>query len=393
MEERVCAMDKGGFDVKRLEELLEECLCEQLSRIIISNRRKAALSQKIVIRPFLERGVLWFQAEEYKDNQVFHTNYERQEAGEYILSLLAESYKQMGIFMADCQYEVLVSKKGKANIKKHQNQELRKIDLGHNRRKSYILNEREKLPFLVELGVQTESGKIVDKKQKKFRQINRFLEFIRDILPELPKDRKLTVIDFGCGKSYLTFAMYHYLKVMKGYDVCMTGLDLKKDVIESCNRLAEQFGYEGLSFRQGDIGSYEGAGQVDLVVTLHACDTATDLALDKAVRWGAKVILSVPCCQHEMNRQIRSNLLTPVLKYGILKERISALMTDGLRANLLEQMGYEVQIMEFIDMEHTPKNLLIRAVYRNSGAGSEAYENLCDSMNLHGTLEQLLRNV
>lgn len=377
--------------MERLEGLLEECLCEQLSRVVISGKRQSEGSRKVVIRPFKEKGTLFFQTEEYRNDQVFHTNHDRQEIERYILSLVPGRYRQIGIFMADCQYTVLVSKKGRANIKKQMFQGVKKIDLAHNRKKAYILSEDEKIPFLVELGVQTESGKIVDKKQKKFRQINRFLEFIRDILPELPRDRKITVIDFGCGKSYLTFAMYHYLKNRKGYDVRMIGLDLKEDVILRCNRLAQQFGYEDLEFLQGDIRSYEGVDQADMVVTLHACDTATDHALDKAVRWGAKVILSVPCCQHEMNRQISSELLEPVFRYGILKERIAALMTDGLRASLLEQKGYEVQILEFIDMEHTPKNLLIRAVYRDrKKSGQDSYERLCDTMNLHGTLEQLL---
>lgn len=378
--------------MERLAELLEECLCEHLSRMIISNRRKADVSDKIVVRPYIKDG-LWFQLEEYRNNQVFHKNCRKEEAVNYIWALFPDSYKQMEIFMEDCQYSVLVSRKGRSSIKKRALDHFRKIDLSHNRTKKYILPQNEKISFLVELGVQTESGKIIDKKQKKFRQINRFLEFVRDILPELPRDQKITVIDFGCGKSYLTFAMYHYLKIMNGYDVRMIGLDLKKDVIDTCNRLAQKFDYGDLTFLQGDIASYEGMEQVDMVVTLHACDTATDYAMERAVRWGAKVILSVPCCQHEVNRQISSELLEPVLKYGVLKERIAALLTDGLRADLLEQKGYEVQILEFIDMEHTPKNLLIRAVYHGQPQSqTDSYNRLCDNMNLHTTLERLLRN-
>lgn len=378
--------------MERVAELLEQCLCEKLSRGIISNRRKSDVSNKIVIRPFRERELL-FQVEEYRNNQVFHRNYRKEEALQYILVLFPDCYKQLDLLMEDCQYSVLVNKKGKSVIKKKEQAGFRKIDLRHNRKKEYILAPDEKVPFLVELGVQAESGKIIDKKQKKFRQINRFLEFVRDILPELPKDRRLTIVDFGCGKSYLTFAMYHYLRIMNGYDVRMIGLDLKKEVIEHCQKLAQRFNYTDLTFLQGDIASYDGVRQVDMVVTLHACDTATDFALEKAVRWGAKVILSVPCCQHEMNRQMTGGLLEPVVKYGLLRERIAALMTDGLRAELLEQKGYEVQILEFIDMEHTPKNLLIRAVYRNRHQNrTDSYDKLCDSMNLHGTLERLLRN-
>ena len=196
----------------------------------------------------------------------------------------------------------------------------------------------------------------------KYRQINRFLEFIRDVLPDLPSGREITVVDFGCGKSYLTFAVYYYLNRLLGLDVRMIGLDLKADVIRECSRLAEKYGYEKLTFCVGDIASYQGASAVDMVMTLHACDTATDYALEKAVRWGARVILSVPCCQHELNRQIACEPLGPVLKYGLLKERMAALLTDGLRAGRLECEGYAVQILEFIDMEHTPKNILIRAV-------------------------------
>ena len=218
------------------------------------------------------------------------------------------------------------------------------------------------MPFLVDLGVQTKDGKIVHARYDKFRQINRFLEFIEDVLPKLDKNRENVILDFGCGKSYLTFAMYYYLKELRGYPVRIIGLDLKEDVIRTCSRLAEKYGYENLTFLTGDIASYEGVDHVDMVVTLHACDTATDYALYKAVKWGAKVILSVPCCQHELNAQMKSERFAPLFQYGIIKERTAALFTDALRAQLLESQGYRVQILEFIDIEHTPKNLLIRAV-------------------------------
>ena len=212
------------------------------------------------------------------------------------------------------------------------------------------------------MGVMTADGKIVRTKFDKFRQINRFLEFIEDILPQLDKNREVTILDFGCGKSYLTFAMYYYLHELKKYDVRIIGLDLKSDVIRHCNELSEKYGYEKLKFLEGNIADYTGVDEVDMVVTLHACNTATDFALDKAVGWNAKVILSVPCCQHELNAQMKNELLEPVFKYGLIKERMAALFTDALRAEYLESMGYEAQILEFIDMEHTPKNILIRAV-------------------------------
>lgn len=383
--------------MEQLTEILKTVLDEQLMRIIISNPRKSMETKKMEIRPFEEKGEIWFQFSSYRNNQVFHSNYDAQSASNRITQYMKESYKQMEIWHDKKMVQVLVSKKGKVTIKEKKNTAGVKIELSHNRKKEYILQPEEPIPFLVELGVQTKDGKIVDKKYKKFRQINRFLEFIQDVLPELPKDKKLTIIDFGCGKSYLTFAVYYFLKIMHGYDVQMIGLDLKKDVIEHCNKLAEQFGYRDLAFLQGDISSYEGVDEVDMVLTLHACDTATDYALDKAVRWGANVILSVPCCQHELNQQISSNLLQPVIKYGILRERISALMTDGLRANLLEQMGYDVQILEFIDMEHTPKNLLIRGVKKkriDNGQKNDIqlYKDLCKQIHFHGTLEHLLKD-
>ena len=242
----------------------------------------------------------------------------------------------------------------------------------------------------------TKEGKIVASRYDKFRQINRFLEFIEDILPDLPKDREITVLDFGCGKSYLTFAMYYFLRELRGINARIIGLDLKADVIESCRELAQSYGYDQLQFLRGDIAEYEGVSAVDMVVTLHACDTATDYALAKAVGWGAKVILSVPCCQHELNRQINNEMLSPVLKYGILKERMSALLTDGIRAGLLEGRGYDTQLLEFIDMEHTPKNLLIRAVKREekSGVGAQdpaqGLDAMIEELHVQPTLKKLL---
>ena len=243
----------------------------------------------------------------------------------------------------------------------------------------------------------TKEGKVVRARYDKFRQINRFLEYVEDVLPALSPDRVNTIIDFGCGKSYLTFAMYYYLKEMKGYPVHIVGLDLKQDVIELCSRLSRQFGFSDLEFSCGDIAGYEGVRQADMVVTLHACDTATDYALHKAVRWGARVILSVPCCQHELNGQMENELLAPILKYGILKERMAALITDGIRAQFLELAGYHSQILEFIDMEHTPKNLMIRAVRREAGAREkknnrekQALKELLDGLQVRPTLLELL---
>jgi len=269
----------------------------------------------------------------------------------------------------------------------------KEMKLVHNRKKKYIIEEDRPVPFLIDLGVMSKNGKIIHAKYDKFKQINRYLEFVDDILEKLPKDREITIVDFGCGKSYLTFALYYFLRELKEYQIKIIGLDLKEDVIEHCNLLSEKYGYgENLKFYVGDIANYDELSSVDMVVTLHACDTATDHALYKAVKWGAKVILSVPCCQHELNAQISSDLLKPVFQYGLLKERMAALITDGLRAELLTRQGYDTQILEFIDMEHTPKNILIRAVKRRaaaSGVGAE-YEACARALHVSGTLEQLL---
>lgn len=236
------------------------------------------------------------------------------------------------------------------------------------------------MPFLQDLGVMTAEGKIVRSRFDKFRQINRFLEFIEDVLPKLPTGRELTVLDFGCGKSYLTFAMYYYLHELNGMDVRIIGLDLKTEVIRHCNELAEKYGYQKLKFLEGNIANYTGAEQVDMVVTLHACDTATDFALAKAVGWKASVILSVPCCQHELNGQMKNETLQPIFSYGLIKERIAALVTDAMRAEYLKNEGYDTQILEFIDMEHTPKNILIRAVYTGRKGGHTRQIRECEEM-------------
>lgn len=345
-----------------LKVLLQDNLNIEFRSAVLSNPRQKDAAEKIRVRPLLHKEKLMFQIETFRNHQAFHRNAEPEEACMLLLEAM-ENMRQMQMETAERLYTVLVSKKGRVTIKKKALERGRKeIDLSHNRKKRYILEEGIPVPFLIDLGVMTEEGKVVRSRFDKFRQINRFLEFIEDILPELDRNRELTILDFGCGKSYLTFAMYDYLHERKGYDVRIIGLDLKKEVIAHCSRLGRKYGYEKLTFLEGDIAGYTGAGQVDMVVALHACDTATDYALAKAVGWGAKVILSVPCCQHELNGQIASDVLKPIFKYGLIKERMAALVTDALRAEYLECAGYEVQILEFIDMEHTPKNILIRGV-------------------------------
>jgi SAM-dependent methyltransferase len=354
--------------MKEIFELLKQVLNREFIRAVLSNPRTKDGVVKAKVRPLEKNGDFMFQVEKFTKTQAFHENINCKDAAE-ILAGHMENFRQMQIETVQAEYTVLVSKKGKISIKrKNRKSAAPPAELSHDRKKRYILEEGTFVPFLNDLGVMTEEGKIVRTKTDKFRQINRFLEFIEDILPQLDKGRELTILDFGCGKSYLTFAMYYYFRELKKLDVNIIGLDLKEDVIAICNGLAEKYGYEKLHFYQGDIASYTGRDEVDMVVTLYACDTATDYALEKAVKWNAKVILSVPCCQHELNRQIANKELYPIMDYGILKERMAALLTDGIRAKLLENAGYETQILEFIDMEHTPKNLLIRAVKRQEGS-------------------------
>ena len=390
--------------MEEIIQFLAGILNREFIRAVFSNPRVKDNVVKAKLRPMEQKGELLFQLESFTKTQAFHKNLTVEEMKDELMKLL-EEFRQVQVETVSEDITVLISKKGKATIKRKRKKVQAKVaDLSHNRKKKYILEEGIAVPFLQDLGVMTQDGKIVRTKMDKFRQINRFLEFVEDILPQLDKDRELTLLDFGCGKSYLTFAMYYYLHELKGYDIRIIGLDLKTDVILHCNELAKKYGYEKLSFLVGDIADYEGVDQVDMVVTLHACDTATDFALAKAVGWNAKVILSVPCCQHEVNKQfekqqnlksgkmktktevletleVPSNqfsvveeVLAPIMDYGLLRERFAALVTDGLRAKRLESEGYETQVLEFIDMEHTPKNILLRAVKKGSPAAKSRKE-------------------
>lgn len=392
---------------QKIVDVFNEVLTIELVQIVLSNSSQKDVCQKIKLRPILIKDTLYFQCEETRTPKVFHENLTKEEVLERLPEWITGDLRfgQVVLESKTQTITILISKKGKVTVKrKNTGGTNRQVSLSHNRTKQYILTEGEAIPFLVDLGVMTQEGKIVKAKYDKYRQINRFLEFVEDILPSLPNDEKVTILDFGCGKSYLTFAMYYYLKVMKNYDIQIIGLDLKEDVIDTCNGLAKKYGYEeDLQFLIGDIASYEGVTKVDMVVTLHACDTATDYALYKAVRWGAKVILSVPCCQHELNQQMKDTPLELFFQYGLIKERSAALFTDAIRANLLEQWGYKTQILEFIDMSHTPKNILIRAVKQEKqpekqhkkivrkGKTQLEYEQLLTYFNIRPTLDRLLK--
>lgn len=361
--------------------LLRQTMNENMLRMTISGKRHGELADKVKIRPVKLKEQLYFQTSVSDGKKEFHKNYEKAELLEQLDHWLRKDYRQLQMDTTTQSIQALVSKKGKTTVKQKIARDMRSARvLDHNRKKRYLLEEGTPIPFLVDLGVMTAEGAIVRSRYDKFRQINRYLEFVEDILPELDKDRELTLIDFGCGKSYLTFALYYYLTVKKQYRIRMIGLDLKKDVMEHCQELAEKYGYDRLTFLTGDIADYDGVELVDMVVSLHACDTATNYALEKALQWNAKVIFAVPCCHHELNRQMHSTEMNPVLKYGLIQERMAALMTDAFRADVLELEGYQVQVLEFIDMEHTPKNILIRAVKQNTPLPFEKKEKLLDSL-------------
>lgn len=374
-----------------LRTVLEDNLNSEFLLAVLSNPRRADGPNKVRIRPVRHKDRHVYQFEAFCGTQVFHQNLEKEEACGKILEYM-ENFRQMQLETQSAAVSALVSKKGKVTVKKKlRARKKAPAETDHNRKKHYILEEGISVSFLQDLGVMTAEGKIVRTKFDKFRQINRFLEFIQDVLPKLPREREIRILDFGCGKSYLTFAMYYYLHELQGLDVRILGLDLKEDVIRACNQLSQRYGYEKLRFLEGNIADYTGADEVDMVVTLHACDTATDFALAKAVGWKAKVILSVPCCQHELNGQMENELLRPILQYGLIKERLAALVTDGLRAQYLEREGYDVQVLEFIDMEHTPKNILLRAVRTGRKGENGAAIQACEEFfHVSPTLGKLL---
>ena len=378
-----------------ITQLLDICISDKLIDMVISGQKNKSEDKavKVRIRPVILKNEIEYQVSEFVGRKVLHSNHSAADVKKKIIDYMTEDFKQAQINMTDAAATILSSKSKTLTCKYKKAGQLKvQRDLSHNRTKKYIIQEGKPVAFMIDLGVMGQDGKIIRTRYDKFRQINRFLEYIEDILPKLDKERELTIIDFGCGKSYLTFAMYYYLKELKGYNIRIIGLDLKADVIEHCNELRTRYGYDKLDFYVGDIATYKDVDKVDMVVTLHACDTATDYALAKAVKWGAEVILSVPCCQHEANRTIKSDILSPVMDYGILKERMAAIVTDAARAKLLTANGYDTQILEFIDMEHTPKNLLIRAVKSSKEdiSAREETKDMLEALNLELTIDKLI---
>ena len=368
----------------------------QVFKIVISNKKDEENKYNKININFKEsKNKKYYQVEKYTDKQVFHENIEIEDLRDYLLEYMENSYKQLAAWSENNTFDLKISKKGKVFLGKKNANNSNLINKDHNKKKNYILEEGMIIEPLIDLGVFTKEGKVVKSKYDKYKQINRFVEIIDD---EIKKNdyKELTILDFGCGKSYLTFILYYYFVEIRKINVKMIGLDLKEDVIKKCNEVAKRYKYDNLHFELGDINGYKYNNKVDMVITLHACDTATDYALYNAVKWNAKMIFSVPCCQHELSHQMKPKNLNILTRYGIVQERVAALMTDAVRGNLLEAVGYKTQLLEFIDIAHSPKNILIRASKSNISKQKiekslTEVEQLREEFNFNPTLYNLLK--
>ncbi|MDU1412923.1 MAG: SAM-dependent methyltransferase [Clostridium sp.] len=347
--------------MEELKKIIDDIFIDEIIKVVISNKaNKEYEYKKINIQKKENKGKDYYQIEKFTDKQVFHENIDIEEANISVLNLMENNFKQLTAWSKEVTYDIKISKKGKIHLSKKRSNNVVVEKMSHDKEKNYILKEGMIIEPLIDLGVFSKEGKIINSKYDKYKQINRFIEIIDDEVKK--KDYKeLTIIDFGCGKSYLTFVLYYYFVYIKHIKVKMIGLDLKEDVIKKCNEIASSYNYTDLHFELGDINGFKYTNEVDMVITLHACDTATDYALYNAIKWNAKMIFSVPCCQHELNSQMHTENLSILTRYGIIKERVAALMTDSIRANLLEAVGYKTQLLEFIDIAHSPKNILIRS--------------------------------
>lgn len=340
-----------------INQLLHETITQDLHKLIVSNaKKKSNTLQKVTVRRVLVKGKEYFQIESFTKQQAFHENLDAEHTINKLIEICGE-FKQMNIITTTCEYTVRMKELDDIYVKKTNKQREVKEVTSQNRKKNYILSESMDIPAFIDLGIFTKEGKIVQSKQEKFRQINRFIEMIDDVISKEDKDY-YHIVDFGCGKSYLTFIVYYYFTQIKKKRVKVVGMDLKESVIDHCNETAKKYGYEDLTFICGDIKDYVAEEPIDMIVTLHACDIATDLALYHAITKDVRLIFSVPCCQHEMMAQIKGDSF--LMKHGIIKERLSALYTDALRSLLLEACGYEVSVLEYIDSEGSLKNLLLR---------------------------------
>lgn len=380
-------------------EKITQTLCSvfdggRLIKIVFADRRRKSTEyRKITMRPVTIKGEYMYQAEYHYDKKVTHRNIPYYQGVDFACDVIASDFKQINILAEDEDIQILAAKPDNPRITRRPAGRTA-ASLSHDNTKNYILEDGRPCDFLIALGVMSENGKVFKKHYSKFRQINRYLEIADDSFGHLPSDGRLRIIDFGCGKSYLTFALYHYLKLIKERDVEIIGLDLKEDVIRFCNDTAKRLGYDSLTFLTGDIADFQSTG-ADMVVTLHACDTATDFALINAVKWHSKVILSVPCCQHELFSQIKNDVDEPMLKHGIIRDKFTELLTNGLRGLRLEAAGYDVSMIEFTSLEHTSKNVMIKAVYNDSKSSSakkkasQEYEALKKTYNVHPTIDLL----
>ena len=383
--------------MEELKNAVSEIAKEKIIKAVISNKmNKEVKYNKIVFLLKENKGKEYYQIEKYTDKQVFHENIELNLFNEKIEEYIENSYKQVSAWSDNITYDLRISKKGKVHLGKKNSNNENLAKKSHNKEKNYILKEGMIIEPLIDLGVFTKEGKVINSKYDKYKQINRFVEIIDD---EIKKNdyKELTILDFGCGKSYLTFVLYYYFVKIKNINVKMIGLDLKEDVIKKCNEIAKAYKYDNLHFELGDINGFKYNNKVDMVITLHACDTATDYALYNAIKWNAKMIFSVPCCQHELNRQMKSDELSILTRYGIVQERVAALMTDAVRANILECCGYRTQLLEFIDIAHSPKNILIRAAKGNVSKDRKEkslneVNNLVKQFNFEPTLLKLVKN-
>ncbi len=315
-----------------------------------------------------QNNVLWRVTTYLTDGKALHENYGQEEMAKTVISML-ETFSQFHLHGVEGQFDCRISKKGKVLVSDTIKRQVKAEAMEHNRQKQYILDSYECRDFLSALGVCDEKGKVFEKKMAKFRQINKFLEIVRDVYPELPDEGELTVCDLCCGKSYLTFAVYYYLTAICHRAVTIYGVDRKQDVIEYCDGIARKLGFDGMQFVAGDILEFEMPRKPDMVISLHACDIATDIVLAGACRFGAKVILSTPCCHHEMFQQSKKNEpgeLSFLMEHSILRQKFCTAATDALRALRLEAEGYKVDAFELIDPEETPKNVILKAVYKNT---------------------------
>lgn len=382
--------------MEELKNSIYEITDDNIIKVVISNKLNKDIEyNKINIELKEKNNTEYYQVEKYTDKQVFHNNIEKDMLNEKMLEFIDGKYKQVGAWSQEYTYDLKISKKGKVFLGRKKSDNSKLVNKSHNREKNYILKEGMIIQPLIDLGVFTKDGKVVNSKYDKYKQINRFIEIIDDEIKK-NNDKELTILDFGCGKSYLTFVLYYYFVEIKKINVKMIGLDLKADVIKKCNEIAKKYNYKNLHFELGDINGYKYTDNVDMVITLHACDTATDYALYNAIKWNAKMIFSVPCCQHEFNSQMKSEDLSILTRYGIIKERVAALMTDAVRGNLLEAIGYKTQLLEFIDISHSPKNILIRAskskISREKKESSlMEVDNIMKEFNLEPTLFNLLK--